>query len=120
MPARSTLDLNSITDRLRQFARERDWEKFHSPKNLAMALSVETAELLEIFQWLSEEQSRQLSPESLEKVREEVADILLYLIRLSDQLNIDLAVAADKKIVSNSRKYPVHKSRGSSKKYTDL
>ena len=120
MPAGKTLDLSKYAQRLRDFARERDWEKFHSPKNIATALSVEASELLEIFQWLTEEQSRQLSRESMEKVQEELADVLLYLIRLSDLLRIDLAAAADAKLAANSRKYPVHKARGNSKKYTEL
>src|SRR5688572_265182 len=114
------LDLKDIAQRLEHFARERDWEKFHSPKNLAMALSVETSELLELFQWLSEEQSRRLSPEALKAVSEEAADILLYLIRLSDKLDIDLAAAVRDKLAINAKKYPVHKARGTSKKYTDF
>ena len=113
-------ELDKLKIELRKFAKERDWDKFHSPKNLAMALSVEAAELLEIFQWLNEEQSRRLSSEVLERVREEMADIFLYLIRLSDQLNIDLATAANKKLSVNARKYPVGKARGISKKYTEL
>jgi NTP pyrophosphatase (non-canonical NTP hydrolase) len=115
-----TTDLKDIARRLQDFTRERDWEKFHSPKNLAMALSVEAAELLEVFQWLSEEQCKRLSPEALAAVSEEAADILLYLIQLSDQLNIDLIDAANKKLVVNAQKYPVSKARGTSKKYTEL
>jgi NTP pyrophosphatase (non-canonical NTP hydrolase) len=114
------MDVKRIAKRLEDFARERDWEQFHSPKNLAAALSVEAAELLEIFQWLTEEQSRQLPPRSLEKVKEEAADVLLYLIRLADLLRVDLAAAADAKLAANSRKYPVHKARGSSRKYDEL
>lgn len=115
-----TLDLKVVAQRLQDFARERDWEQFHSPKNLAMALSVEAAELLEIFQWLDEEQSRQLSPEALEAVREEAADVLLYLIRISDLLDIDLVDAVSKKLSVNAQKYPVDKARGISKKYNKL
>jgi NTP pyrophosphatase (non-canonical NTP hydrolase) len=115
-----TLDVARIAKRLEDFARERDWEQFHSPKNLAAALAVEAAELLEIFQWLTEEQSRQLPPGSLEKVKEEAADVLLYLIRLADLLRVDLATAADAKLAANSRKYPAHKARGSSRKYNEL
>lgn len=114
------IDLKGIAHRLRDFARERDWEKFHSPKNLAMALSVEAAELLEVFQWLSEEQSKQLSPEALAAVSEEAADVLLYLIQLSDKLDIDLIAAANKKLAVNAQKYPVSRARGTSKKYTKL
>jgi NTP pyrophosphatase (non-canonical NTP hydrolase) len=113
-------ELEKLRDQLRAFAAERDWEQFHSPKNLAMALSVEVAELLEHFQWLNEEQSRRLQPDALAAVNEEAADILLYLIRLSDKLGIDLIAAANKKLALNARKYPVDKARGTSKKYTEL
>ena len=85
-----------------------------------MALSVEAAELLEVFQWLSEEQSKRLSPEALAAVSEEAADVLLYLIQLSDKLDIDLIAAANKKLVVNAQKYPVSEARGTSKKYTKL
>ena len=112
--------LIAIRDELRRFAADRDWDQFHSPKNLASALAVEAAELLEPFQWLTEEQSRQLTAETSLAVREEMADVLLYLIRLADKLDIDLVAAANDKIIQNSAKYPVEKSRGSSKKYTDL
>jgi NTP pyrophosphatase (non-canonical NTP hydrolase) len=112
--------LITIRDELRRFAADRDWDQFHSPKNLASALAVEAAELLEPFQWLTEEQSRQLTGETSLAVREEMADVLLYLIRLADKLDIDLVAAANDKIIQNSAKYPVEKSRGSSKKYTDL
>ena len=109
-----------LRDQLRQFAAERDWDQFHSPKNLAAALSVEAAELLEPFQWLSEEQSRTLPPESLEQVTHELADVFLYLIRLADRLEVDLVAAATRKIELNARKYPVDKSRGSAAKDTGL
>ena len=112
--------LLSLRERLRRFADERDWDQFHAPKNLAIALSVEAAELLEHFQWLSEEASRSLEPQQLEQVREELADVLLYLVRLADKLGIDLAQAASDKIELNARKYPADKARGSSKKYRDL
>ena len=113
-------DLESLRDQLRAFAAERDWDQFHSPKNLAAAITVEASELLEHFQWLTEAESQQLSPEALAAVRAEVADVLLYLIRISDKLGIDLIAAAKAKIVVNSEKYPVDKARGSSKKYTEL
>lgn len=109
-----------LRDRLRRFAAERDWDQFHAPKNLAIALAVEAAELLEHFQWLKEEDSRQLAPEQLAKVREEMADVLLYLIRLADKLDVDLVQAAADKIGRNAQKYPADKARGNSKKYTDL
>ena len=112
--------LGDLRDRLRQFAADRDWQQFHAPKNLAIALSVEAAELLEQFQWLSEEASRRLPPTELGRVREELADVLLYLVRLADELGVDLAAAAHDKIELNARKYPVDKARGTSRKSTDL
>ena len=112
--------LLELRDTLRAFAVSRDWNQFHSPKNLAIALSVEAAELLEHFQWLSDEDSTSLPPKQQTKVREELADVLLYLIRLADKLNVDLGDAAVEKIDINAEKYPVEKSRGSSKKYSDL
>jgi dCTP diphosphatase len=116
--AQDTID--TLRDKLRQFAAERDWDQFHSPKNLAVALSVEAAELLEHFQWLSDAESAVLAPEKCMKIREELADVLLYLIRLADKLNIDLATAAEDKLDVNAQKYPVQKARGSSKKYTEF
>jgi NTP pyrophosphatase (non-canonical NTP hydrolase) len=113
-------DLDSLRNQLRAFASDRDWDQFHSPKNLAAALAVEAAELLEKFQWLTEAQSGQLPPSELADVKEEVADVLLYLIRISDKLGIDLIAAAQAKIALNAQKYPVDKARGSSKKYSDL
>jgi NTP pyrophosphatase (non-canonical NTP hydrolase) len=112
--------LVSLRDELRRFAAERDWDQFHSPKNLAMALAVEAAELLEHFQWLKEDESRSLPPPELAKVREELADVLIYLVRLADKLGVELLPAAIDKIAINARKYPVEASRGSHKKYTDL
>ena len=112
--------LIAIRDELRRFAADRDWDQFHSPKNLASALAVEAAELLEPFQWLTEKESRQLTAETSLAVREEMADVLLYLIRLADKLDIDLVAAANDKIIQNSAKYPVEKARGSNKKYTNL
>ena len=113
-------DLESLRNQLRTFAADRDWDQFHSPKNLAAALTVEAAELLEHFQWLTEAESQQLPPEALNEVRTEVADVLLYLIRISDKLGIDLIAAAKAKMVLNAVKYPVEKARGNSKKYTEL
>jgi dCTP diphosphatase len=112
--------IQDLRNKLRQFAAERDWDQFHSPKNLAMALSVEAAELLEHFQWLSDAESTAMAPEKRVKIGEELADVLLYLIRLADKLDIDLATAAADKITVNAAKYPAHKARGSSKKYTEL
>jgi dCTP diphosphatase len=113
-------ELESLRERLRAFAAAREWDQFHSPKNLAMALSAEAGELLEVFQWLTEAQSRSLGPEALAAAGEEIADVLLYLIRLGDQLGIDLAAAAHAKLDANDRKYPVDKARGNSRKYTEL
>jgi dCTP diphosphatase len=113
-------DLLALRDALRRFAADRDWEPFHSPKNLATALAVEAAELLEPFQWLSDAQSRSLSAGQAAAVREEMADVLLYLIRLADKLNVDLISAAAEKMLRNAEKYPVTKAQGSSRKYPDL
>jgi len=116
---RST-SLSSLRDSLRRFAAERDWDQYHSPKNLAAALIVEAAELLEHFQWMPEDASRSLTTEQLGQVREEMADVFIYLIRLADKLDIDLLEAARHKIVKNARKYPADKARGNSRKYTEL
>ena len=112
--------LRGLRDELRVFAAERDWDQFHSPRNLATALAVEAAELLEPFQWLTDDQSRALPPETRAAVEEELADVLLYLVRLADKLDVDLAAAARAKIVRNGEKYPVEKARGSSRKYDAL
>jgi NTP pyrophosphatase (non-canonical NTP hydrolase) len=113
-------DLTSLIAALRQFSRERDWEQFHSPKNLACALAVEAGELLEHFQWLPDEKSRELPEQVISEVAAELADVFLYLLQLSDELGIDLVSAAEQKIVKNAQKYPIDRSRGSSKKYTQL
>jgi NTP pyrophosphatase (non-canonical NTP hydrolase) len=120
MTAPNPHGLTQLRDALRQFAAERDWDQFHSPKNLASALAVEAAELLERFQWLTEDQSRRLPPEELAKVREEMADVLNYLVRLADKLDVNLLEAARDKIQVNAKKYPVEKSRSSAKKYSEL
>jgi len=109
----------ALRDTLRQFVAERDWDQFHSPKNLAMALSVEASELLEHFQWLTEAESHRLPPAKLDEVRDEMADVLVYLVRLADKLDVDLLDAAAKKIAKNALKYPVAQVRGSMKKYSD-
>ena len=113
-------ELEEIKLRLRKFAKQRDWDQFHSPKNLSMALSVEVAEIVEHFQWLTEEQSKKLSSDKLEEVETELADTLIYLVRLADKLGIDLLAAARRKIEVNDRKYPVERVKGSAKKYTEL
>lgn len=109
--------LEPLTEALRRFAAERDWEQFHSPKNLACALAVEAAELLEHFQWLTEERSRNLPPDERQAVAQELADVLLYLLQLADKLNVDLIEAAHAKLAVNAAKYPVERSRGNSRKY---
>ena len=113
-------ELEGLRDELREFAAARDWEQFHSPKNLAMALSVEAGELLEIFQWLTQEQSRSLAPQAQAAASEEIADVLLYLIRLGDQLGVDPVAAARRKLTANAEKYPADKARGNARKYTEL
>lgn len=112
-------DLDKLAERQRVFAAERDWDQYHSPKNLSMALTVEAAELLEHFQWLTEQQSRDLPDEKKIAIEEEVADILLYLVRLSDQLGINIFDAAMRKIDANAAKYPAEQVRGSARKYTE-
>ena len=119
MVTANTDALEALQVRLREFARERDWDQFHSPKNLAMALIAEAAELVEHFQWLTEAQSAQLSDEKLREVEQELADVFLYLLRLADRLKVDLLAAAAHKIDLNARKYPADKVRGSSKKYNE-
>lgn len=98
--------LRNIQNQLVEFSKARDWEKFHSPKNLSMALSVEVAELVEHFQWLTEEESRNVNGQKLDEVKEEVADVLLYLLQICNQLNIDPVDAAEKKLLKNAVKYP--------------
>lgn len=112
--------LERLRARLAQFAAERDWDQFHNPKNLAMAVAGEAGELLEHFQWLTFEQAASLPPQTREDVALEAADVLLFLVRLCDRLGIDLAAAADRKLALNARKYPVEKSRGRATKYDKL
>jgi NTP pyrophosphatase (non-canonical NTP hydrolase) len=111
--------LRALQQRVAAFAAARDWEPFHSPKNLAMALSVEAAELVEEFQWLTEVESRALDAERRERVRLELADVFIYLLRISDKLGVDLVAAANDKIVLNEKKYPVERVRGDARKYTE-
>jgi len=116
------VDVQGLALTLSAFARERDWEQFHSPKNLVMALSGEAGELAEVFQWMTEDASREAArdPGTAQAVRDELADVLLYLVRLADVLGVDLNEAAQAKINSNAAKYPVDKVRGTSTKYTKL
>jgi dCTP diphosphatase len=116
----SSHGLTQLREALREFAAERDWDQFHSPKNLASALSVEAAELLEVFQWLTDAESRQPSPEQLARARDEMADVLNYLVRLADKLDVNLLDAAREKLAKNALKYPADKARGNARKYSDL
>jgi NTP pyrophosphatase (non-canonical NTP hydrolase) len=111
--------LESLRDRLREFAKERDWDQYHTPKNLSMALIAEAAELIEHFQWVDGEKSHILEDKTRISVEEELADILIYLVRISDKLGIDLYKAVGRKININEKKYPADKVRGSAKKYTE-
>jgi dCTP diphosphatase len=111
--------LQHLAEQLRRFAAERDWEQFHSPKNLAMALSVEVAEIVEHFQWLSEAQSRDLGAAKRSEVEQELADALIYLVRLADQLGVDLLQAAGRKLAVNEARYPAEQVRGSARKYSE-
>ena len=112
-------DLNSLKEKLRDFAEQRDWDQFHSPKNLSMALIAEAAELVEHFQWLTEKESAQLNEDKLEEVRQELADIQIYLIRIADKLNVDLLEAVTDKMKINETRYPAEKVKGQHKKYTE-
>src|ERR687893_461681 len=111
--------MNELRNAIRGFIEERDWEQFHSPKNLAMALSVEVAEIVEHFQWLTEEQSRKLPPEKLAEVREEIGDVMIYLTELADKLGIDPVEAAKAKVAINRQKYPAELVKGKAAKYTE-
>jgi dCTP diphosphatase len=114
------VNLDDLATRLRVFARERDWERFHAPKNLAMALAVEAAELMEHFQWLTEKESGELPLDARQRVAEELADVFIFTVRLADRLGVALEPAVEGKIRANAAKYPVEKCRGSHKKYTEL
>lgn len=109
-------ELVGLRDRLREFARARDWDQFHTPKNLSMALIAEAAELIEHFQWLTPEQSAALPPDKLAAVRHELADILVYLVRLADKLNVNLLAAAEEKMAINERRYPADRVRGDARR----
>tara|TARA_Y100001958_G_C21212699_1_gene538285 strand:+ start:81 stop:428 length:348 start_codon:yes stop_codon:yes gene_type:complete len=115
------MNVEEIQKRLRKFATDRDWKKFHSPKNLTMALSVEVAELVEIFQWSNSGGLDEIeNPDIRKNIEEELADIFIYLLKISDKLNIDIEQSIHQKIEKNEKKYPIDKSFGSSKKYKDL
>jgi len=112
--------LNTLRDEIRTFSAERNWQQFHTPKNLVMALSVEISELMEHFQWLTPEQSTMLDTNERGEVAQELADVFIYLVRLSDVLGVDLAAAAQEKLLLNAEKYPVEKAKGLATKYTKL
>jgi NTP pyrophosphatase (non-canonical NTP hydrolase) len=112
-------DLIAVRDLLREFVSERDWSRFHSPKNLAIALSVEASELLEPFQWLTSGEKSELDDDRLTAIRHEMADVLAYLVMLADRLDVDLYQAVLEKVELNRAKYPAHKVRGDSRKYSE-
>ncbi|HON90117.1 MAG TPA: nucleotide pyrophosphohydrolase [Sedimentisphaerales bacterium] len=112
--------MRDLIEEIREFNRRRDWEQFHSPKNLAMCLAAEVGELLEQFQWLTEQQSRDLPPARRAAVEEEIGDITLCLLNLADKLGIDPLDAASRKLRTNEAKYPVHKAKGRADKYSEL
>jgi dCTP diphosphatase len=116
---REASNLDDLRNRIEKFISERDWEQFHSPKNLAMALSVEVAEIVEHFQWLTEEQSHNLPPEKLAKIREEIGDVMIYLTELADKLGIDPVQAANAKLEINRQRYPAELVKGKASKYTE-
>lgn len=118
--ARQDVTLAALRADLRRFAAARDWQQFHTPKNLAMALCVEAAELLERFQWLTPDESARLDARRRRAVADEIADVLLYLTRLADVLKIDPLAAARRKLRANARKYPVVRARGNARKYSEL
>ena len=117
-----TLDLESLNQKIEEFTRERDWDQFHSVKNLTMALNVECGELMEIFQWMSEADSNSAKhhPGVKAKVEDEVADVFVYLLRIISKLDIELEQAVKRKMLKNAQKYPVEKARGSAKKYDEF
>jgi NTP pyrophosphatase (non-canonical NTP hydrolase) len=113
------MNLEEIRGRLAQFALARNWDQFHSPKNLSMALAAEAAELLEIFQWLTDEQSQEIvnNGKEMAQIREEIADVMIYLVRLAEKLNVDIEKVVLDKIKLNEKKYPVELAKGNATKY---
>ena len=111
------MDYNKIKKEIKEFVDERDWEQFHTPKNLSMALSVEASELVEIFQWLTPEESTHPDQKQTQSIQSEVADIAMYLIRICQILEIDLESAIQEKIIQNENKYPIELSKGNARKY---
>lgn len=113
-------DLKQLKEDLEQFNKDRDWEQFHSPKNIAMALSVEASEIVELFQWMSEEECYELDGKKFQRLKDEIGDVFLYLQLLASKYDIDLIEAAKAKLKRNEEKYPVERSRGTAKKYNEL
>lgn len=120
-PDEPLIDIARLCAAQEKFAKDRDWEQFHSPKNLVMALTGEVGELSEIFQWMTEADSRNagVNPATAQAVKDELADVLLYLVRLSSTLGVDLNEAVSQKLLKNAQKYPAEKVKGKSKKYSD-
>lgn len=115
------LDIEGIQKKIREFASAREWEQFHTPKNLSMALSIETSELMELFQWLSTKESQEImQTNKADQVRHEIADVAVYLFRLADVLGINLTDAIHEKMKLNAEKYPVEKSKGHARKYDEI
>ena len=113
----AALDVDGLQHRLRAFADARDWERFHSPKNLAMGVASEAGELVDVFQWLTDEESRHLSDENRLHATEEIADVLIYVLRLGDKLEVDFQKAILEKLELNERRYPVELAKGNAFKY---
>jgi len=112
--------IQKLKEKINQFIAERDWEKFHSPKNLSMSIAIEAAELMEKFQWADNTESKNLTKKKKQEIEEELADIAVYILNFCSLYGIDLSSAIERKIVLNSKKYPLHKSKGNSKKYTEF
>lgn len=112
--------MKELTQKLREFAAERDWDQFHSPKNLIMALSVEVGEIVEHFQWLTQEESYKLNSKKLEKIKDEIGDVFIYLVMFADKFGIDPIQAAMDKIEINRKNYPANIAKGTAKKYKEL
>ena len=112
-------EFDELKEKIRKFVAERDWDQYHTPKNLSMALIAECGELVEHFQWLTEAESADITPEGLEEISHEIADVFVYLLRLSDKLGIDMVEAVNHKMLLNEEKYPADEVRGSAKKYTE-
>ena len=112
--------IDDLKHEIKEFIRERDWEQFHSPKNLAVGISVEASELLEIFTWLTDDESESLDPSKLSMVKDEVGDILIYLLDFCSMMGLDPIECASQKLEKNAKKYPISKAKGNATKYTDL